>query len=91
MEVGAVQVWLDRPGVEDDPALRAYLVRRGEEGLVALMRTSPVSGYVLIAPPMTDDGQWHRHDTPPRGRTHTAAEIWQVNARLAQGGADASA
>jgi Putative zinc- or iron-chelating domain len=58
--VEAVQVWVD-PGFREahrDPALRAYLARRGEEGIVGIIRFSNSDSFVLIPPAMTSDGRW---------------------------------
>jgi Putative zinc- or iron-chelating domain len=75
--VPVVQVWLDDgyPDAHKDPALRAYLLRRAEEGIAALIRSSASDEtFVLIAPPMTDNGEWLEHRTGKREREHTAEE-----------------
>jgi hypothetical protein len=75
--VPVVQVWLDDgfPGAHTDPALRAYLLRRAEEGIAALIRSSASDEtFVLIAPPMTGNGEWLEHRTGKREREHTAEE-----------------
>ena len=74
----AVQVWVDHPDAVDDPGLQAYLIRRAHEGKVAIIRTSPRTGYVLIAPPMATDGKWHKTDNGPTERTHTPMEIMEA-------------
>jgi len=59
-DVLAVQVWVD-PKFRDahrDPALRAYLMRRGAQGFVAMIRYSEKDGFVLIPPNMTSEKQW---------------------------------
>lgn len=61
IKVGAIQVWVD-PDYRDahrDPALRAYLERRAEEGIVAIIRYGASEGFTLVAPAMSGDGQWH--------------------------------
>jgi hypothetical protein len=58
--VEVVQIWVD-PNYRDayrDPALLAYLTRRGEEGIAAIIRYSESDGFVLFPPAMTHDGQW---------------------------------
>jgi hypothetical protein len=62
----AIQVWVDRdyPAAHRDPALRAYLARRGEqEGAVAIIRYSESDGFVLIPPALNDARQWIEHES----------------------------
>ena len=64
-KIEVVQVWCDPkyPDAHKDPALRAYLARRGEEGVAALIRYSSGDAFFLCPPAMSSDGQWHeRHD-----------------------------
>jgi hypothetical protein len=60
-KVEIVQVWVDPdfPDAHRDPALRAYLARRGEEGVAALIRYDSSRGFALFPPAMSSDGQWH--------------------------------
>lgn len=59
--IPVVQVWID-PGYPDahrDPALRRYLLRRGEEGVAAVIRIEAHGqGFVLVPPNMTDSHEW---------------------------------
>lgn len=60
-KIAAVQVWVD-PKHRDahrDPALRRYLERRAEEGVVAIIRYGTAEGFTLVAPPMAGDDKWH--------------------------------
>jgi hypothetical protein len=59
--VEVVQVWCDphHPDAHRDPDLRAYLERRGQESIAALVRYSSSAGFVIIPPAMAGDGQWH--------------------------------
>ena len=68
INVEVVQVWVDphRPDAHRDPGLRAYLARRGEEGVAALIRFGSAEGFALWPPAMCADGEWHEH-----GGTHT--------------------
>src|SRR5262245_56200539 len=50
-----VPVFPDAPG---DPALRAYLAKRGEEGVAALIRSNEREAFTLLPPVMTEDGDW---------------------------------
>jgi hypothetical protein len=56
-----VQIWCDPdfPDAHHDPALRAYLMRRAEEGIAALIRYDSRNAFTLMAPPMTSDHEWH--------------------------------
>jgi len=56
-----VQIWCD-PAHRDahrDPVLRAYLYRRAEEGIAALVRFSASEALNIMAPPLCQDRQWH--------------------------------
>jgi hypothetical protein len=55
-----IQVWVDPdyPDAHRDPALRAYLMRRAAEGVVALIRYDNREGMVLAAPSLTDGQGW---------------------------------
>jgi hypothetical protein len=59
--IPVIQVWIDPdyPDAHRDPGLRAFLERRAKEGWAALVRSSAHVAFVLLAPPMTGDGQWH--------------------------------
>ena len=64
-KIEVVQVWCDPkfPDAHRDPALRAYLARRGEEGVAALIRYSSKDAFFLAPPAMSSDGQFHEnHD-----------------------------
>jgi len=63
-EILAIQIWVDpkHPDAHKDPALRAYIERRGElDRMVAIIRYSPRLGFVLFPPSMTTTGEWHEH------------------------------
>jgi hypothetical protein len=61
--IQVVQIWIDpaRPNAHRDPALRAYLLRRGEQGIAALVRYDNRRAMTLIPPNMIGEG------TPPAG------------------------
>jgi hypothetical protein len=63
--IEVVQVWIDPDYREAhrDPALRAYLARRGKDGVLGLIRFSSHEGFVLIPPAMTTDGRWIEKQT----------------------------
>jgi hypothetical protein len=67
--IQVVQIWIDTRRGDDwrlDASLRAYLERRGKEGIAALIRFNARDGLVLFPPSMSADGQWHerRGDQP---------------------------
>lgn len=73
MEV--VQIWIDPsyPDAHRDPALRAWLDRQGNAGLV---RYDDQRALVIVPPSASNDGQWHerasnRNLEPP----HSVAEV----------------
>jgi hypothetical protein len=59
--IAVVQIWCDTkfPDAHRDPELRAYLARRGEEGIAGLVRYSSSAAFTIFPPAMADDGQWH--------------------------------
>lgn len=75
--VPVVQIWVDPayPDAHRDPALRAWLLRRGAEGWAGLVRYSAEDGFVIFPPNMMDDGQWHERGSNCAREVHTAADI----------------
>ena len=59
--IDVIQIWVDpkHRNAHRDPALRAYLLEQAETGVAALIRYSSGDGFVLFAPPMAADGEWH--------------------------------
>ncbi|MGY2987733.1 hypothetical protein ACVI1K_005080 [Bradyrhizobium sp. USDA 4508] len=60
--IQVVQIWCDpkHPDAHRDPHLRAYLSRRGDQGIVGLVRYGTALEAVTIIPPqMAPDDQWH--------------------------------
>ena len=76
-KVQVVQIWCDpkRPNAHRDPQLRAYLHRRALENIAALVRYSSHDAFVLFAPPMCSDGQWHEVHTNLNAVEHSVEEI----------------
>jgi hypothetical protein len=74
--VPVVQVWVDPkyPDAHRDPGLRAYLNRRGAEGIATLIRYSSTVGFTLWPPSMSGGG-WVQLSGQSSGRDHTADEI----------------
>jgi len=59
--IPVIQIWCD-PKHRDahrDPALRAYLERRADEGWAGLVRYGQGDALLIVAPAMSPDGQWH--------------------------------
>jgi hypothetical protein len=67
IEVQVVQIWLDpsHPEAHRDPQLRAYLLRRAEQGIAALVRINSRQAIILFAPSMVSGeppANWLRAD-----------------------------
>jgi hypothetical protein len=60
-DIQAVQIWIDPkyPDAHRDPAFRRYLARRGEEGILALVRFNERDAITIFPPAMSPDGQFH--------------------------------
>lgn len=78
--VQVVQIWAARPDWRDE-ALGAYLLRRGKEGVAAIVRFNATDAILVFPPNMSSDGQWHEIDgSDPNGpsvqctREHSIAE-----------------
>jgi hypothetical protein len=73
--VQVVVIWADTRRGDDwrqDEELKAYLVRRGAEGIIALIRFNEREALALIPPNMASDGKWHEV-----GGTGTAQHVDQ--------------
>lgn len=78
VNVEVVQVWLD-PGFPDahrDPALRRYLLRRGDENVAALIRLNGQDAFALF-PPQMAQGEWREvhAKNAPEGQ-HSLADFF---------------
>lgn len=76
--IEVVQIWVDPayPEAHRDPELRAYLNRRGEDGIGALIRYGSGNAITLFPPSMSADGQWHEIRHGEMRPEHTAEERW---------------
>jgi hypothetical protein len=56
--IQVVQIWIDpaHPLAHRDPALQAYLLRRGQEGIAALVRYDTSRAVTIIPPNMIGEG-----------------------------------
>jgi putative zinc- or iron-chelating protein len=61
--VEVIQIWVDRkfPDAYKDPALLAYLERRGKEGIAAIIRYSGDQAFIMFPPAMTKSGKFQEH------------------------------
>jgi len=77
IDIKVVQVWCDpaEPDAWRDPALLAYLERRGREGIAALIRYGSKQAFTLFPPALSSDGQWHEVRNGTRMPEHTPAEL----------------
>lgn len=59
--VPVIQVWVDPayPDAHRDPALRAYVARQAEQGVLALIRNGSHDAFLLVPPSSAADGEWH--------------------------------
>lgn len=75
--VQVVQVWIDPayPEAHRDPDLRAYLLRRGAEGIGAIVRYDTKHSLVLMPPPIASDGQWHEIAGVASQPTHSLSDV----------------
>ena len=80
-KIPVLQIWVDPdyPDAHRDPQLRAYLDEKGKQGHMALVRYDNKRGFVLAAPSIASDGEWHELHTnmEPEGQ-HRASEIAKV-------------
>jgi hypothetical protein len=62
-KIEVVQIWVDRdyPDAYKDPALLAYLERRGKKGVAAIIRYSEHEGFVMFPPAMTEGRGFVEH------------------------------
>ena len=74
--IQVVQIWVDpkHPDAHRDPALRAYLERRAEEGIAGLVRWDNTAAVAIFAPALNADGQWHEVGSNFRTKDHSVEE-----------------
>lgn len=78
--VQVVQIWVDPryPDAHRDPALRAWLAKLAEEQhILGMVRYSHRDTMMLLAPSVTEDGEWweHRQNIVMREHTNTLTEV----------------
>jgi hypothetical protein len=79
--VPVVQIWIDPkfPDAHRDPALRAFIARRGErDGMAALIRWNNQDAFVIFPPAIASDGKWHEEHSGIADKQHSFAEIAKV-------------
>jgi hypothetical protein len=86
-----VQAWIDPnfPDAHRDPAFRAYVLRRGLEGIATMIRSNGKDSMVLFPPNMATDNEWHEITSGKSEHDHTFTDIQnalgQVNIVLEDG------
>jgi hypothetical protein len=78
--VEVVQIWVD-PGYPDahrDPALRAYLERRGHEGKAGIVRWDNQRAMVIFPPELSENRQWNEVESDFRLQEHTIDDVVQA-------------
>jgi hypothetical protein len=75
--IQVVQIWIDprHPEAHRDPALRRYLERRGQEGMVALVRFDCHNSILLVPPNLSHDGEWHEIPNRASQQEHTMDDV----------------
>ena len=75
--IRVVQVWVDpkHPDAWRDPALLAFLERRGEEGIAAIIRFNERDAITVFPPTLSADGQWHEMKSNRLRKPHSFGEI----------------
>ncbi len=77
-DIEVIQIWCDPrfPEAHRDPKLRAFLERRANEGVMALVRFGSDGGaIVLIAPCLNNANIWIEHKSQCSVQ-HSVAEIF---------------
>lgn len=75
--VEVVQIWVDPsyPDAHRDPALRAYIERRGEEGIAAIVRYSELRDHYLPAEHEQGRRMARGHARASQARAHRARAV----------------
>jgi hypothetical protein len=75
--VQVVQIWCDPryPEAHRDPRLRSYLLRRGEQGIGAIVRFNSKDALTIIPPNLASDGAWHEVTGQATESTHSFADV----------------
>jgi hypothetical protein len=74
--IEVVQIWVDPkyPDAHRDPALRAYLERRAENGVAGLVRWDNTEALAIFPPALSADRQWHEVQTAFGEKEHSPEE-----------------
>jgi hypothetical protein len=78
--VEVVQIWADpnHPDAHREPTVRAYIERRAQEGVAALVRWSNTKGLGIFAPALSGDRQWHEMPNGLTGPEHSIEDKLKV-------------
>lgn len=76
VNIDVIQIWVDAktPDAWRDPALLAFLDRRGQEGSAAIIRYNSQDAFTLFPPAMCADGEWHEVHSGMMERSHSMSE-----------------
>jgi len=77
IDLPVVQIWVDPrfPDAHRDPQLRAYIERRAQEhGMAAMIRYNSSEGFVIFAPSLSADHQWHEEHSSQRTEEHSTLD-----------------
>jgi hypothetical protein len=76
INIEVVQIWIDpnHPDCHRDPALRTYLAKLSERGIVSLIRLNDRDAFSLLPPALSPDSQCHEVHSCTQEKQHTAAE-----------------
>lgn len=80
LAVPVLQIWCNPayPNAHRDPALRAYLARRGEQDHMAALVRFPSSALFICPPALAPDGQWHEVVSMQDEAEHTPEQKWKA-------------
>lgn len=73
--IDIVQVWVDGDAWRNDKGLRAYMVRRGHEGVATLIRYNSKDAVGVFPPSLTGMEDWLYKEGMAEGQ-HSAADIF---------------
>lgn len=84
--VQVVQIWAKHRDVINDSRLRAYLLRRGSEGIAALIRFNERDAVLVVPPTLAEDRQWHIRDSGDPNASHRPQHSLEEVRRALGGG-----
>ncbi len=75
--IQVLQCWIDPqfPAAHRTAQFRAYLARRGEDNIAALIRFDSQEVLTILPPSMSEDGQWHEVTSGRMERQYNLAKV----------------